>query len=312
MAEAVVEAQGMCLAFRDFWGRPSRRVLESIDLRIEQGQVFGLLGPNGCGKSAVARLILGLLPVSAGILKVFGGDPTKPAIRARLGYLPETNIFYDFLSAEQSVDFVAKLRGASRGERRRQARSLLEFVGLDELASRKTSELSQGQRRRLSLAQALVGEPELLVLDEPTTGLDPLGQMDLVERLRSLRSQGRTVLMLSHNLADAAGLCDSAALLSQGKVLRQGPVAELQARPGCRSLIVKEREGSDTEDLRRAIYGAGATVLEDEPARLGWRELFSQTFRKTSRSSDRLQAPKRSLLFDSGEHPAATRGKKES
>lgn len=198
--------------------------LDSVSASVPRGQVIGLLGHNGAGKSTLIKLVLGLVAPSGGRLEVLGHDPWRaPALRRAIGYLPENAAFYPNLTGRELLDYLAKLKRAQRS----QVQALLERVGLADAAKRRIGTYSKGMRQRLGLAQALLGEPELLLLDEPTTGLDPQASRELYRIVGELRADGRGVVISSHLLAELEPHIDGALILRQGRLLAAGSLAEL-------------------------------------------------------------------------------------
>jgi ABC-2 type transport system ATP-binding protein len=213
-----------------FWRRRPRRALSGLSLEVPAGEVFGLLGPNGAGKSTTLKLLVNLIWPTSGRAQVLGHPPGDVAARQRLGFLPENPTFYDHLTAEELLAYFAGLFGYRGAERRRRVSRVLDRVGLrEEDFRRPLRQLSKGMLQRVGLAQALVNEAELVILDEPMSGLDPIGRRDVRELILELRDEGRTVLFSSHVLSDAEWLCSRVAILSGGRLVACGTVAELTA-----------------------------------------------------------------------------------
>ncbi len=224
---SVVEARNLTKVFRDFWFRPKVRAVNALDLTIAEGEVFGLLGPNGSGKSTTIKLLLGLLHPTAGDVTVLGRRPGNVQAKRRIGYLPEDSYLYQHLTARETVDFHGRLFAIPRAERRRRTEALLEQVGLTDAADRPVGEFSKGMGRRVGLAQALIGDPSFVILDEPTAGLDPIGTREVKNLITELAAAGKTVLLTSHLLADVEDVCDSVMILMSGNILAQGDLREL-------------------------------------------------------------------------------------
>src|SRR5215467_3659895 len=225
--ETVIETRALSKTYRDFWGRPKVRALKALDLEIKRGEVFGLLGPNGSGKTTTIKLLLGLLFPSEGQALIFGKDATDVSKNQRIGYLPEESYLYKFLNAEETLDFYGRLFNIPHAELQRRIDSLIELVGLQKARKRQLKEYSKGMTRRIGLAQALINNPELILLDEPTSGLDPIGTREMKDLILKLRDQGKTVLMSSHLLPDVQDVCDRIAILHQGELKELGRVDEL-------------------------------------------------------------------------------------
>jgi ABC-2 type transport system ATP-binding protein len=227
--DIVIETRGLAKVYRDFWGRQKVRALKGLDLNVRQGEIFGLLGPNGSGKTTTIKLLLGLLFPTAGQAYVLGKPANDVTKNERIGYLPEESYLYKFLNAEETLDFYGRLFGLSKEVRRERTTKLLELVGMGSGTARKRQlrEYSKGMTRRIGLAQALINDPDLIILDEPTTGLDPIGCREMKDLIVDLKRQGKTVLMCSHLLADVQDVCDRIAILHQGELKELGRVDSL-------------------------------------------------------------------------------------
>jgi len=228
--ENVVQTVNLTKVFRDFWRRPKVRAVDQLTLEVHRGEVFGLLGPNGSGKSTTIKLLLGLLFPTSGAVRVLGRPPRDVTVKARLGFLPEETYLYPYLNASETLDFFGRLSGLSRRERHRRVGALIEMVGLAAARNRPLREYSKGMARRIGLAQALVNDPELLLLDEPTTGLDPIGAREVKDLILELKKRGKTILLCSHLLAHAEDVCDRIAILYGGKLCQVGQVGQLLAK----------------------------------------------------------------------------------
>ncbi len=205
-------------------------VIDDLSLRLEPGEVFGLLGPNGAGKTTLVSLAVGLLAPAAGRVTIRGlGSPTSPAVRRAIGLAPQALALYERLSARENLDFFAAMQGLDARTRAVRVAEALAFVGLSERADARPSTFSGGMARRLNLAAALVHEPALLLLDEPTVGVDPQSRNLLLERIAALREQGRTVLYTTHYMEEAARVCDRVGILDRGRLLAVDTVAGLIA-----------------------------------------------------------------------------------
>src|SRR5208282_5499728 len=215
-SEVIIETRSLSKVYRDFWGRQKVRALKALDLEVRRGEIFGLLGPNGSGKTTSIKLLLGLLFPTSGQALVFGRDASEVTKNERIGYLPEESYLYRFLNAEETLDFYGRLFNMRRAVRRQRVADLIEMVGLDSAKRRQLKEYSKGMTRRIGLAQALINDPELIVLDEPTTGLDPIGTREMKDLIIRLKEQGKTVLMCSHLLADVQDVCNRIGILYQG------------------------------------------------------------------------------------------------
>jgi ABC-2 type transport system ATP-binding protein len=225
--DVVIETRNLSKIYRDFWGRQKVRALKALDLEVRRGEIFGLLGPNGSGKTTTIKLLLGLLFPTGGQALVFGKDASDVTKNERIGYLPEESYLYRFLNAEETLDFYGRLFDMPSDVRRRRIGELIHLVKLDWAKRRQLREYSKGMTRRIGLAQALINDPELIVLDEPTTGLDPIGCREMKDLIIDLREKGKTILMCSHLLADVQDVCDRIAILHQGELKELGRVDSL-------------------------------------------------------------------------------------
>jgi ABC-2 type transport system ATP-binding protein len=224
---AVIQTRNLSKVYRDFWGRQKVRALKALDLEIQPGEIFGLLGPNGSGKTTTIKLLLGLLFPTSGEALVFGKQATDVTKNERIGYLPEESYLYRFLNAVDTLDFYGRLFNMSAQERKRRTNELIDMVGLTGAKKRQLREYSKGMTRRIGLAQALINDPELILLDEPTSGLDPIGTRQMKDLILRLKAQGKTILMSSHLLADVQDVCDRIAILHQGELKELGRVDAL-------------------------------------------------------------------------------------
>ncbi len=271
-SEIIIETRNLTKVYRDFWGRQKVRALKALDLEVRRGEIFGLLGPNGSGKTTTIKLILGLLFPTTGQALVFDRDATEVTKNERIGYLPEESYLYRFLNAEETLDFYGRLFNMPRAVRRQRVADLIEMVGLDWAKRRQLKEYSKGMTRRIGLAQALINDPELIVLDEPTTGLDPIGTREMKDLIIKLREEGKTVLLCSHLLADVQDVCDRIAILYQGELKEMGRVDSLLKVQDVTEIRVAGLNAIGQEEVKRAIeqnnghvlnIGNPTTTLED-------------------------------------------------
>ncbi|MCM8542178.1 MAG: ABC transporter ATP-binding protein [Lentisphaeraceae bacterium] len=228
-SQPVVAGQGIVKTFKDFWGRDKVKALKGVDLEISRGSVFGLLGPNGAGKSTLIKLILGHLYPSSGRIAVFGKDPRDVNIKFQIGYLPERSYLYKNLTAEETLNYFGEILNLSREQIKSRTDQLLEMVGLQHSKKRFVGEFSHGMTRRMGLAQALLNDPDFIILDEPTAGLDPVGCREVKDLIITLGKRGKTVLLTSHLLADVEDTCDQVMMIFGGKVQSKGQLNDLLA-----------------------------------------------------------------------------------
>lgn len=228
-AEVVIAVRGLTKVFKDFWGRPKARAVDGVDFEVRKGEVFGLLGPNGSGKSTTVKMLLGLLYPTKGHIEVFGKSPRHVATKSRIGYLPEESYLYRYLNSHETLDFFGNLFHLPPGQRRERSEQLLDMVGLTQTRTRTVGEFSKGMQRRIGLAQALINDPDLVILDEPTAGLDPIGCREVKDLILALARRGKTVILSSHLLSDVEDVCDRVVIYYGGKVQAMGELKDLLA-----------------------------------------------------------------------------------
>jgi len=225
--EAVVSVRGLTKVFKDFWGRPKARAVDNANFEVRRGEIFGLLGPNGSGKSTTIKMLLGLLYPTKGHIEIFGHSPRHVKTKARIGYLPEESYLYKYLDSRETLDFFGNLFQLPSEQRDQRTEQLLEMVGLNQVRSRTVGEFSKGMQRRIGLAQALINDPDLVILDEPTAGLDPLGCREVKDVILALKNRGKTVILSSHLLSDVEDVCDRVVIYYGGKIQADGTLKEL-------------------------------------------------------------------------------------
>ncbi len=226
-SDVIVETKNLTKTYRDFWGRQKVRALKALDLEVRRGEIFGLLGPNGSGKTTTIKLLLGLLFPTSGEVNILGRPASDVAKNERLGYLPEESYLYRFLNAEETLDFYGRLFKIPAAVRRQRVAQLIQMVGLESAKKRQLREYSKGMTRRIGLAQALINDPDLILLDEPTSGLDPIGTRNMKNLILQLKEKGKTIIMSSHLLGDVQDVCDRVGILYQGELKELGRVEDL-------------------------------------------------------------------------------------
>jgi len=295
------------LSIRKYW------ILRGLSLSIGEGEVFGFIGTNGAGKTTTIKLALGLIFPDQGSVRLFGEDASRVELRRRVGFLPENPYLYDYLTGEEFLDFHARLFGIDRITRRKRVKDLLERVGLGNRGYRQLRHYSKGMLQRIGLAQALINDPDLVVLDEPMSGLDPIGRREVRDIILDLKSRGRTVFFSTHILSDTEMICDRVGLLMKGALKAVGTIDELVSRDvpywevalqgvvngnlPC-GRIVSRREDRvlvrvDTQgDLHRLLSilnGHGARLVSVTPARQSLEDLFIREAQAASVPTARLE-----------------------
>ncbi len=235
------------------------RAVDNVVFEVRRGEVFGLLGPNGSGKSTTIKMLLGLLYPTRGHIEVFGHSPRHVATKSRIGYLPEESYLYRYLNSYETLDFFGNLFRLPAGERKQRAEQLLEMVGLNQTRTRAVGEFSKGMQRRIGLAQALVNDPDLVMLDEPTAGLDPIGCREVKDLIRALARRGKTVILSSHLLTDVEDVCDRVVIYYGGRIQAMGTLRELLAKPDAvritTPVLPRETMERVLEIIRRDVDG---------------------------------------------------------
>ena len=231
---AIVEIENLTKDYEvGFWRKRKVRALDSLSLSVEQGEIFGFLGANGAGKTTTLKLLMRLIYPTSGSARILGHDIAEVAMHNRIGYLPENPYFYDYLTAREFLNYCAELFGYARSEREKRSGQMLRRVRLDEKSwDTQLRKFSKGMLQRVGLAQALINDPEIVFLDEPMSGLDPVGRREVRDLIASLRQEGKTVFMCSHILSDIEVLCDRVAILKRGRLAHVGQVDELRRRAG--------------------------------------------------------------------------------
>ena len=225
----MIKGVGITKTFNDFWGRPKVNALNGMDIEVRSGSITGLLGPNGAGKSTLIKLLLGHLYPTSGTIEVLGKSPKDVQTKQRIGYLPERTSFYTSLTAKETLAFFANLLGLPDKEAKLRISQLLQMVGLDKIGRRLVGEFSHGMRKRLGLAQSLLNDPDLLLLDEPTAGMDPVGCREIKDLILTLKKRGKTILLTTHLLADVQDVSDTIMILYGGKLQACGSIDNLLA-----------------------------------------------------------------------------------
>jgi len=287
MATSAISISSLTKDFAVGIGGKKLRAVDDLSLEVEDNQIFGLLGPNGCGKSTTIKIILGLLEPSRGECRIFGRPSRLVRARTSVGFLPEAPYFYRYLSGRELVRFYARLCGVPSARREERVEAVIDLVGMREAADRRVGTYSKGMLQRIGLAQALVHDPQLVILDEPTAGVDPIGSADIAEIVRELKRQGKTILLSSHLLAQIEGLCDRVAILHRGRLVREGRIADLVAETDAEAYVVEGLAPDRRAALEEAIRAQGGRLKRVEQPRLSLDALFLEEVRR--KETDRAE-----------------------
>lgn len=261
MNEPAVAVTGLTKVFPVPFRRQSIAAVRDLNLRVEPGEVYGLLGPNGSGKSTTLKIILGLVSPTTGRTEIFGRDSRLVESREAVGFLPENPYFYKFLTGAETLRFFGQLCGLSGALLRKRIGDMLELVGLTEASDRRLRGYSKGMLQRIGLAQALINEPRLVVLDEPTAGVDPAGSRQIRDLIVDLRKRGVTVLLSSHLLAQVQEICDRVGILADGVLVREGRLEELIAIENQTELVLENASDNLVNEIEKLAASANAKVV---------------------------------------------------
>ncbi len=280
-AEAVIQIRNLSKIYRDFWGRKKVKALNSLSLDIHKGEVFGLLGPNGSGKTTTMKLLLGLLFPTEGEITILGKSATDVSKNERIGYLPEESYLYRFLNANETLDFYGRLFNMTGEQRRKRTDELIDMVGIGHARRRQLKEYSKGMTRRIGLAQALINDPDLVLLDEPTSGLDPMGTRDMKDLILKLKAQGKTVVMSSHLLSDVQDVCDRIAILYGGELKELGRVDDLLKEQNVTQIETSKLSDEALADVKAVLAKHNATVQKIGQPNNSLEDLFLKVVKRS-------------------------------
>jgi ABC-2 type transport system ATP-binding protein len=250
------------------------RAVDSVSLAIPRGQVYGLLGPNGCGKSTTLKIVLGLVAPTSGSFRILGDAAASAAVRARVGFLPEAPYFHRFLSGRELVRYCAQLSGVAPERLDAAVEEALALADMTEAGARLVGTYSKGMLQRIGLAQAVVHDPELVILDEPTAGVDPVGSGAIGRMIRAMRERGKTVVLCSHLLGQVEQVCDRVAIMDRGKLVLEGALDDVLARRDRHQITVEDLTPAARAAAEAALAAAGARVVAVDHPRQSLEELF--------------------------------------
>src|SRR5438876_6331624 len=287
MTDPAIAVRGLTKIFPVPLHRQSIVAVRDLDLRIEPGEVYGLLEPNGSGKSTTLKIILGLVSPTRGLTEIFGRDSRLVESREAVGFLPENPYFYKFLTGAETLRFFGRLCGMTGATLKSRANELLDLVGLDKARDRRLGTYSKGMLQRVGLAQALIHDPRLVVLDEPTAGVDPAGSREIRDLIIDLKRRGITVLLSSHLLAQAQEMCDRIGILADGVLVREGRLEELIAIENQTELVIAGASDDLMHEIESVIGRSIAKLLERRQSTSTLERLFLESTGGNDKSSTR-------------------------
>lgn len=249
MEQTVIKTVNLSKRYSGLWSKTTVDAVKNLSLEVNKGEIFGFLGPNGAGKTTTIKILLGIIYPTQGEAYVLGTPAGDPKTHYKLSYLPENPYFYDYMTGEEILSFYAQLFGIGEPERSKRIKELLGRVGLSRAASQPIRTYSKGMQQRIGLAQCLLNDPELLILDEPTAGLDPIAHIDIRDMILDLRDKGKTLFVCSHQLSDVEAVCDRVAILKNGEMARLGKLDELLAG-GTVEMIAERVENGILDQLK--------------------------------------------------------------
>lgn len=278
--KVVIEATDLTKIYTTTFSRRQVKALDKFNLKVYPGEIFGLLGPNGSGKTTVMKIFLGLIFATSGQALVLGKSPREVAVKERIGFLPEESYLYQFLKADETLDFYARLFRIPRAVRRKKIDELLELFGLSNVRKRPIKQYSKGMARRLGFAQAIINDPEVIFLDEPTSGLDPVMARHIKDIILDLKRRGKTILLSSHLLADVENVCDRILILHNGVVQKAGSVKELLTIDELTQLTIKGLTPDVISRLTETINREGGEVVNVHSPSETLENLFLKTIKQ--------------------------------
>lgn len=275
-AASAISVQGLTKDFRVGLRGLKLRAVDNLTLEIPRGQVFGLLGPNGCGKSTTLKIVLGLVPATTGTISILGSPSATAEARKRTGFLPEAPYFHKFLTGRELVEYCARLSGVSADKVTAAVEASLELAAMTEAANRPVGTYSKGMLQRIGLAQAIVHDPELIILDEPTAGVDPVGSAAIGRMIHAMRAKGKTIVLCSHLLGQVEQVCDRVAIMDRGRLVLEGRVDEVLAQRDRHVITVEALSPAARAAAEAALAAHGATVSSITHPRRSLEDLFRE------------------------------------
>lgn len=271
---SAISVQGLTKDFRVGLRGIKLRAVDNLSLEIPRGQAFGLLGPNGCGKSTTLKIVLGLVPATAGSISILGFPSATSEARQRTGFLPEAPYFHKFLTGRELVQYCARLSGVPSDQVNDAVEASLDLAAMTEAASRPIGTYSKGMLQRIGLAQAIVHDPELVILDEPTAGVDPVGSAAIGRMINAMRAKGKTIVLCSHLLGQVEQVCDRVAIMDRGRLVLEGRVDEVLAQRDRHVITVEGLTPQAREAAEAALAAHGAKVTSITHPRRALEDLF--------------------------------------
>jgi len=279
--EPAVAVHGLTKVFPVPLHRQWVGAVSDLDLRVEPGEVYGLLGPNGSGKSTTLKIILGLVSPTRGRTEIFGRNSNRVDSRETVGFLPENPYFYKYLTGTETLRFFGKLCGLRGKQLQKRSDELLELVGLTNACNRRLGTYSKGMLQRIGLAQALINEPKLVVLDEPTAGVDPAGSREIRDLIVDLKRRGITVLLSSHLLAQVQEICDRVGILANGKLVREGRLEELIAIENQTELVLENASDTLVNEIEALAARSNAKLVAQRKSTTTLERLFLEATKQS-------------------------------
>src|SRR5947209_19406238 len=286
MTESAVAVEGLTKVFPIPFRRQSIVAVRDLNLRVEPGEVYGLLGPNGSGKSTTMKIILGVVSPTRGRTKIFGHDSSLVISREAVGFLPENPYFYKFLTGEETLRFFGKLCRRSGPRLKERVNELLELVGLTNASDQRLGTYSKGMLQRIGLAQALINEPKLVVLDEPTAGVDPAGSRDIRNLIVDLKQRWITVLLSSHLLTQVQEICDRVGILARGMLVREGHLEELIAIENRSELVLENASEALVKEIEQLAANSNAKLIDRRKSTTTLERLFLEATQESESSAN--------------------------
>jgi ABC-2 type transport system ATP-binding protein len=278
--DIVIKTEGLTKIYKDFFGRPKVTALKDLSIQIHKGELFGIIGPNGSGKTTIMKLLLGLIFPTSGKAYVLGENPTNVRIKSRIGFLPEESYLYGFLNADETLDLFARLFNISYQERKKRIDYLLNIFGLEGARKRLIKEYSKGMQKKVSFSQALINDPDVIFLDEPTSGLDPISTRQIKDLLIELKNKGKTIFLSSHLLADVQDICDRIAILHEGTLRRCGSVRELLINKDFITITCSGLSWDVIDRLKQLINHEGGRIVSCDHTLENLESLFLRTVKE--------------------------------